>query len=96
MKIKVKGYVTLRKAMDNKAVLEMEMADATIRDLLGHLSERFGKDFTDLIFDPSTGEISGHIRILVNGRHYTHLPNLLDTELKEGDEVALFPPVAGG
>lgn len=96
MKFKVKGYVTLRKAMDNKAVLEIEMANATISDLLRHLSNRFGKDFNDLMFDPGTGEISRHIRVLVNGRHYSHLPNLLDTKLKEGDEVALFPPVAGG
>ncbi|NOQ19123.1 MAG: molybdopterin synthase sulfur carrier subunit, partial [Desulfobacterales bacterium] len=30
------------------------------------------------------------------GRHYIHLPNRLDTELEEEDEVALFPAIAGG
>jgi len=96
MKIKVKGYFTLKKVMGGKAVLEMEIVNATINDLLKDLSEIFGQDFMDAIFDPKTQEVSSHIRILVSGRHYHYLPNRLDTELKEGDEVALFPPIAGG
>ncbi|MEE8480724.1 MAG: MoaD/ThiS family protein [Desulfobacterales bacterium] len=96
MKIKVKGYFTLKKVMGGKSVLEMEIEKATIKDLLKDLTEIFGQDFMDAIFDPKTQEVSSHILILVNGRHYHFLPNRLDTELKEGDEVALFPPIAGG
>ncbi len=96
MKIKVKGYFTLRKAMDNKAVLEIEMKNASLGDVLKDLSNRFGEDFSDLIFDPKTKEVKNHILILVNGRHYMFLPKRLATELKEGDEVALFPQIAGG
>jgi len=96
MKIKVKGYFTLRKAMDNKAVLEIEMKNASLRDVLKDLSNRFGEGFSDLIFDPKTKEVKNHISILVNGRHYIFLPKRLATELKEGDEVALFPQIAGG
>jgi MoaD family protein len=96
MKIKVKGYLTLKQTVGDKGVLEMEMEDATIRGLLSDLSERFGQEFRDLIFDPKTKNLSNHIRVLVNGRHYNHLPNRLDTELKEGDEVSLFPTIAGG
>lgn len=96
MKIKVKGYLTFKKTVGDKGVLEMEMEDATIRGLLFDLSERFGQEFRDLIFDPKTKNLSNHIRVLVNGRHYNHLPNRLDTKLKEGDEVSLFPTIAGG
>ncbi len=96
MKIKVKGYLTFKKTVGDKGVLEMEMEDATIRGLLSDLSERFGQEFRDLIFDPKTKNLSNHIRVLVNGRHYNHLPNRLDTKLKEGDEVSLFPTIAGG
>ena len=96
MKITVKGYFTLRKAMDNKAVLEIEMKNASLRDVLKNLSNRFGEGFSDLIFDPKTKEVKNHISILVNGRHYIFLPKQLATELKEGDEVALFPQIAGG
>ena len=96
MKITVKGYLTLRKAMGNHAMLEMEIERATLRGLLGDLSGRFGEGFKDLMFDPKTNEVNDHIRVLVNGRHYNYLPEKLDTQLEEGDEVSLFPPVAGG
>ena len=96
MKIKVTGYLTLKKAMGDESVLEIEMENATIREVLSGLSKRFGRDFSDLIFDEKTKGLSDHIRVLVNGRHYKHLPNRLDTELEEGDEIALFPPLAGG
>jgi len=96
MKITVKGYFTLRKAMDNKAVLEIEIKNASLGDMLKNLSNRFGEGFSDLIFDPKTKEVKNHISILVNGRHYIFLPKRLATELKEGDEVALFPQIAGG
>ena len=96
MKIKVKGYIGLKKAMGDNGLLEMDMENATIRGVLDDLSDRLGKDFRNLIFDPRTKELSNHIRVLVNGRHYNYLPRGLDTELKGGDEVALFPPIAGG
>ena len=96
MKIKVKGYFTLKKAMDNRAVIEMEVENASLRDVLDNLSNRFGSGFSDLIFDPKTKEVKHHIAILVNGRHFSFLPRRLTTELNEGDEVAIFPQIAGG
>ena len=96
MKIKVKGYFTLKQAMDNRAYIEMEVGNTSLRDVLEYLSTRFGSGFSDLIFDPKTKEVKNHIAILVNGRHFTFLPKRLATELKEGDEVAIFPQIAGG
>jgi len=82
--------------MDNKTVLEIEMKNASLGDVLKDLSNRFGEGFSDLIFDPKTKEVKNHISILVNGQHYIFPPKRLATELKEGDEVALFPQIAGG
>ena len=96
MKIKVKGYLTLKKVMGDKDMLEMEVENATIKEVLKDLSERLDQNFRDAIFDPKTQEVSSHIKILVNGRHTNSLPNRLDTELEDEDEVALFPPLAGG
>jgi len=96
MKIKVKGFLTLRKAMGDRASLVVNVAEHTIRGLLRELSNIFGENFRDLLFEPHTSEVRDHIVILVNGRHYRNLPGNLDSELREGDEVALFPPVAGG
>jgi molybdopterin synthase sulfur carrier subunit len=96
MKIKVKGYFNFKKVFRNLGVTEIEISGGTLRCLFDVLSDRFGEEFTDLIYDSRTKRVRGDIRILLNGRHIGHLPKGLDTELKEGDEVALFPPIAGG
>ena len=96
MKIKVKGYFNFKKVFRRLSISEIEMVDGTLRRLFDILSNRFGEEFTDLIYDSRTKIVRDDIRILLNGRHIVHLPKGLDTELKEGDEVSLFPPVAGG
>ncbi len=95
MKIKVDGYLTFRKLIEDQPFIQLE-ENGTVNDLLERLSLEHGEAFTRLVFDPGTKKVSRSIAILVNGRHYSHLPDRLNTELKEGDEVAIFPPVAGG
>jgi sulfur-carrier protein len=96
MKIKVKGYFNFKEVFRNLGVTEIAISGGTLKGLFDVLSDRFGEEFTDLICDSRAKRVRGDIRILLNGRHIVHLPEGLDTELKEGDEIALFPPVAGG
>ncbi len=96
MKIKVKPFLTLRKAMGDQALLEIEAEGITIKGILEELCNRFGQTVKDMIFDRDNRIGSKDIRILVNGRNYNHLPRGLDTELKEGDEICIFPLIAGG
>ena len=96
MKIKVKGYFNFKKVIRNLGISEIEVAGGTVIGLFDIMADRFGDEFTDLIYDSRTKRVRGDIRILLNGRHIVHLPKGLDTELKEDDEIALFPPVAGG
>ena len=82
--------------MRNRAKFEMNVGDITLLELLDMLCEEFGEDLSQQVFDQKTHEVSKMLRVLVNGRHYTTLPDKLETHLQDNDDVALFPPVAGG
>ncbi len=96
MKIRVKSFLTLRKVMDGQASLEIEAEALTIRQLLEQLCDRFGENLRNMIFDPESQGESQDIKILINGRHYRHLPDGFDSGLADGDEVSIFPLMAGG
>jgi len=96
MAIKIKPYYTLKKALGDRAYLEMEADRITIRQLMEELSNRFGYEFRAQIFRAADPDRDFSILILVNGRNWRNLPDRLDTELKDGDEVCLFPPAVGG
>jgi molybdopterin synthase sulfur carrier subunit len=51
-------------------------------------------DLRDRIYDDE-GDLRDHINVLRNGTN-VHAEAGLDTELDDGDELALFPPVSGG
>jgi MoaD family protein len=96
MEVTIRSFLTLRQAILNQAELKMQVGSITLRELLDELCRQFGKNLADQMFDTETGELSRMLKILVNGRHYTTLPKKLETTLAPGDEVALFPPLAGG
>jgi molybdopterin synthase sulfur carrier subunit len=84
----------MKEAIGGRSSLEIELEEGTVNYLLGVLSEKFGEEFTSRIFDEE--ELNGHILLLVNGRNVFSLPDELSTPLNDGDEVAIFPPIAGG
>ena len=96
MRIRVRGFLTIRDVLGGQKVVTVELEEATIAGLLQELSVQFGESFERMFFDPASRAVSEQVAILVNGCHYSHLPNGLDTTLKDEDDVALFPPIAGG
>lgn len=96
MKVRVKGFFTIKEAMENQGEVWLDFDHGSLRDVLSALTKRYPDCFLERLFDPDTGAELDGVQILINGRHYRHLPRGLDTALADGDFVALFPAVAGG
>ena len=96
MKINVKGYLTFREVIGDLSIQENESERYTLRHLLERLSLDYEGELGYQIFEPGGGGVREHIAVLINGVHYSHLAEQLEIELKDGDEVAIFPPIAGG
>ena len=89
MLMKIKLYGGLRQIAGTK---EQEVPGETIREAL----EKICADNESLrmaIFDGTN--LQQHVRILVNGRD-SELAQGLETPVSANDQIALFPPIAGG
>ena len=89
----VRFYATLRDVVGARSAEVAVPKDSTVRDLLDSLFA----DYPNL--KPRVLEESGQLRravnVFVNGRSVRFLSGL-DTELSPEDDIAIFPPVAGG
>jgi molybdopterin synthase sulfur carrier subunit len=74
---------------------EMEVEASDVRSLLTSLHARNRELGEALLEDPKGVKLRKTVRLLVNGREARWLRGL-DTPLREGDVVYLFPPVGGG
>ena len=71
--------------------------DAGAGDTVGDAFEELlatAPELEDRVLDD--GELRSQINILRNGTNVLVEEDGLETELDEGDELALFPPVSGG
>ena len=93
MKVKVRSLAGFRHILGGDR--EVDLAEgARIEDLLQDLcAAEGGQGLRPLLFD--AGGLKGDVNILVNGRNVESLQGL-QTELAEGDDVALFPAAIGG
>jgi len=94
MKIKVKFFTSLREITGKKEIEIRSSSDITVEELLAHLSKKYGREFIEYIYDEK-GNVQKYIQILINGRGIDVMQGF-ETKLKEGDTVAIFPPVGGG
>ncbi len=94
MKIKVKFFTSLREITDKK-VDEIQLKNSiTIEELLNILSEKYSKEFREYIYNKK-GKVQDFLSFLVNGKNINVLQGF-DTKLKQGDTIAILPPVGGG
>jgi len=95
MRVSVRFFTTLREIAGKKEeTLEFPRGEkVTVSNVLGRLSKKYGKPFNEYVFDRKTGEVKGFLQLLVNGRSVS---DGTETELSNGDVLAIIPPVSGG
>ena len=96
MIIKVKGYLTYRDVIGQREIVKQDDIPITLLEFLRELATELGGEHGRSIFDEEDGMVGRYVAIVYNGRHYNHLPDRLDTVLQDQDEIAIFPPGAGG
>jgi len=94
MKVIFKFFTRLREITGKKEE-EIEVQESvTIKDALKLVSERHSHQFKNYLYDENE-RVQSHLLFLVNGRSITDLHGF-KTKLKDGDKVAILPPMSGG
>ena len=92
MRIVVLAFANFREILGKKREMEIKES-ATIGDLLSELAAA-NQPFREAAFDDS-GALRDYVLIMVNRKRVS--PALeLSRPLQDGDELAIFPPLAGG
>ena len=92
MIVKAEFFADLRDNVGG-ASMDVSFGGGTVLDLIDAVDGILGGIFKDLIVQRT--DLKDLVKILVNGRDVRGLRGLY-TELKEGDNVSFFPPIAGG
>ncbi len=92
MKVKVRAFASFREILGREREIELKDG-STVADLLGNLATA-SQRFKEAAFDDS-GQLKDYVLLMKNRKRIDSQQDL-KSELTEGDEVAVFPPVAGG
>jgi sulfur-carrier protein len=95
MKITLHTILGLKQVIGQKQT-EIDLPHGSkLEDLFAFMKQRWGDKLSPHLFDPVSGEVLSHMRIMVNGQTI-HFLQGMETPLKEGDEVAILPMISGG
>ena len=70
-------------------------AKVTVELVLKKLAEKYGTPFKEYVYNDNTFQPKSFLQFLINGNSTSTL-NGLETVLKDGDVLAILPPVGGG
>ena len=93
--IKIRTILDLKKTIGSGEVMLSIPPASTLQDLVDIMIKRWGRKLATRMCEPESTRPLPYIRLMVNGRDIAFL-NRLETQLQEGDEVLILPPVSGG
>ena len=95
MNIRLRTILNFKKII-GKGDVDIPFEDGTsLKQALDIIADTYGEELRSNLFNPDDGGLLQHVRLMVNGRDIAFL-NGLHTILQDGDEILIFPPVAGG
>jgi len=92
--VEVGFYATLRPIVGGARVEVPLGRGATLAQLLDELARRWPA-LCEHLFDEQ-GALSRRVNVFIDGRNVRWLPEQAATRLGAGQQVDIFPPVAGG
>ena len=84
-KVQIKYLAALRDRTGRKREEVSFPSGATLRDVAEWLNQHYALSLPD-----------PQVMATLNGRGWEQFPLKLSTEIREGDIISLFPPIAGG
>jgi MoaD family protein len=96
LRVKVRYFTTLRE-LAGSAEEELEVEDhSTLADVIREVASKYGREAHDYLYHKGESErVDPSIYFLINGMNAKMLSGL-NTRLKDGDVIAIIPPIGGG
>ena len=95
MKIKV-HYISLVKSFTKTSQDEFDLKEAApLSEVLDNVAEKYGKPFTQEVYDPERKEMKPTFVAMVNGVLMDQLQGV-NTPLKDGDSIIIMSLMTGG
>lgn len=92
--MKINFFATLRQIVGQKTIEITLPEETTVRQMVDIVVTRFPSMRPELLDEE--GNLWRHVHVFVNGRDAPYLENGMDTVVKPGDVVNIFPAVGGG
>ncbi|MCQ6962611.1 ubiquitin-like small modifier protein 1 [Methanolobus chelungpuianus] len=92
-KVKVKLFANLREIAGESS---LQLDGNNVQEVLFNLMGQYPA-LKEMIFERTGDEpkLRGYINVFLNGNNVKHMESLA-TEVRDGDEIGVFPPVSGG
>jgi len=94
MNVEVKYFTSLREITGKKVDKIQLQNTITVNELLTLLCEKYGNKFVEYIYKKPQ-QVQPFLSFLINGKNINNMQGF-ETKLKNGDTIAILPPVGGG